>query len=150
MPIFKLVCYLFFPFACSFCGTGFVPIYFNYATFKLDNAYTFGIAGGRDGNNDYVDHIEYYSFEESVKFAATFLVTVSDGTPVPNAEIQVAGSTIYTDESGSKAIFLENGTYDYTAQFEGVATGGTFTIDGGSEFIEAELPDVKGNINLMI
>jgi hypothetical protein len=112
----------------------------NYATFKFDNAYTFGIAGGRDGNNDYVDHIEYRSFEESIKFAATFLVTVSDGTPVPNAEIQVAGSTIYTDESGSKVIFLENGTYDFTAQFDGVATGGTFTIDGDSEFIEAELP----------
>jgi N-acetylneuraminic acid mutarotase len=112
----------------------------NYATFEFENAYTYGIAGGRDVNNNNVDHIEYYSFEENTKYAATFLITLPDGTPVPNAEIEVAGNTIYTDESGCKVIFLENGTYDYTARFEGVITGGTITIDGESVFVEAMLP----------
>jgi hypothetical protein len=112
----------------------------NFATFEFDNAYTLGIAGGRDAGDNYIDHIEYRSFEESIKFPVTFLCTLPNGTPITNAEIQILGTNYYTDESGGKVVFLENGTYNYMAQYEGVQSGGSFTIDGESVYIEVMLP----------
>jgi len=112
----------------------------NYGYFEAGNVFTFGIAGGRDANNNYVDHAEYITGDESLLFPVTFITELPNGEPVENAEIQVSSNTIYTDEAGSAVLFLENGTYDYTAQYEGAMSGGTFTVDEGSVFIEVMLP----------
>lgn len=112
----------------------------NFASILIGNAFNFAIAGGKSVDELLVDHVEYFTAEENVKFPATFVVNFFSGGAVTNAEIEVASTTIYTDESGSAVLYLEDGTYDYTATLNDLITGGTFTIDGEREYIDVQLP----------
>jgi len=112
----------------------------NFVSVEVNNAYQFAVAGGKDVDENIVDHVEYFPADENTRFPATFMVNFFSGGPVINAEIQVASYIIYTDDTGSAVQFLENGTYDYTAEFDGLVTSGSFTIDGEGEYIDVQLP----------
>jgi len=76
---------------------------------------------------------------ENVKFAATFVLNSANGIPIENAEINVSSYSIYTDEAGCAVQYLEDGTYDYTANYDNLVANGSFTIEGESVYVETQL-----------
>lgn len=111
----------------------------NYLSVDTDNAYKFLVAGGRDTDSNPVDHVEYMQGETNLLYPATFVLTMNDGEPAENADIEVAGFNLQTDEAGAAVLYLENGTYEYTASYDDLIAMGTFTIEGESVYIENEL-----------
>ncbi len=111
----------------------------NYLSVNVDNAFKFIVAGGRDANDNYVDHVEYVQAETNLLFPATFVLTMNSGEPAVNAIIEVAGYSLQTDEAGAAVQYLENGTYEYTASFDDLIAMGTFTIESQSMYVENEL-----------
>ncbi len=111
----------------------------NYLSVSTDNAYEFLVAGGRDVDNTYVDHVESVQAETNILFPATFVLTMNSGEPAENATIEVAGNSLQTDEAGAAVQYLENGTYEYTASYDDLIAIGTFTIESESVYVENEL-----------
>lgn len=111
----------------------------NFVSIPIDGVYNFTVAGGKDINDNIVDHVEYISGEVDIKFPATFVLTSATGEAVENAEIQVSTFTFQTDEAGCAIQFFENGTYDYTAHYNDLVANGSFTIDSASVYIENQL-----------
>jgi hypothetical protein len=66
----------------------------------------------------------------------TFNVTES-GIPASNAEIDVYGTTLYTDESGTAAIEMVNGSYQYHVNYEGLPElVETFSVSGQDRSVD--------------
>jgi len=111
----------------------------NYVSIPIDGVYSFTVAGGKDSDDNLVDHVEYLAGELNTKFPATFVLTMNGGEPAVNAIIEVAGFTLHTDEAGAAVQFLENGTYDYIATYDNLISSGTFVIENNGEYISCEL-----------